>query len=119
MPLRFKGDSFEATIRFIVILGAFPFLAGLTQGGTPEAVHFTTQQIEFFQKQVQPILADNCFKCHSHQADKIKGSLVLDSRDGALKGGESGPAIVPGEPEQSLLVRAVRRVDEDLKMPPK
>src|SRR6266496_580477 len=77
------------------------------------------EQNEFYEKQIQPILAENCFKCHSHQAEKIKGSLVLDSRDGALKGGETGPAILPGDPEKSLLIRAVRHVDEDLQMPPK
>src|SRR5436190_1957331 len=118
MPRFFKGDYLQATIRFIV-LGAFAFRTETALAGTPEVVHFSSQQIEFFQKQVQPVLADNCFKCHSHQADKSKGSLVLDSRQGALKGGESGPAIIPGEPERSLLVRAVRQVDEDLKMPPK
>src|SRR6058998_34429 len=46
------------------------------------------QQLEFYEKQVQPILAENCYKCHSHQAEKIKGSFVLDSREGLLKGGE-------------------------------
>ena len=83
------------------------------------AVKFSREQIEFYEKQVQPILTENCFKCHSHQAEKIKGSFVLDSRDGLLEGGDTGPAIVPGDPEKSLLIRAVRHVDEDLQMPPK
>jgi len=85
----------------------------------PGSTNFSPQQIEFFEKQVQPILAENCYKCHSHQADKIKGSFVLDSLEGLLKGGETGPAIVPGEPEKSLLIKAVRHTDEDLQMPPK
>ncbi len=73
----------------------------------------------FYQTRVQPILADNCFRCHSHQADKIKANLVLDSREGLLKGGETGPAVVPGEPDKSLLLKAVMYADEDLRMPPK
>src|SRR5437867_4858149 len=89
--------------------------AGADTGSTS----FSPLQIEFYEKQVQPILTENCHKCHSHQADKIKGSFVLDSREGLLKGGETGPAIVPGEPEKSLLIKAVRHTDEDLQMPPK
>ena len=74
---------------------------------------------DFFDKKVQPILVDNCYKCHSHQADKIKGGLTLDSLAGALKGGDTAPAIVPGKPEESLLVKAIGYTDPDLQMPPK
>ena len=98
-------------------------LGGIGLGRAADAssapVKLSAAQIEFYEKQIQPILAENCFKCHSHQADKIKGSLVLDSREGALKGGETGPAIQPGDPEKSLLIGAVRHLDEDLQMPPK
>jgi hypothetical protein len=80
---------------------------------------FSREQIDFYEKKVQPILEQNCYKCHSHQAEKIKGGFVLDSRDGLLKGGETGPAVVPGNAEQSLLIKAVRHVDEDLQMPQK
>lgn len=73
---------------------------------------------DFFQTQVQPLLRDHCFKCHSHAAPKIKGGLVLDSLSGLLTGGDSGPAIVPGHPEESLLIRAVSYNDPDLQMPP-
>ncbi len=90
-----------------------------TRGVSAETTNFSPQQIEFYEKQVLPILAENCYKCHSHQADRIKGSFVLDSRDALLKGGETGPAIAPGEPERSLLIKAVRHTDEDLQMPPK
>jgi mono/diheme cytochrome c family protein len=74
---------------------------------------------DFFTKQVQPIFQEHCFKCHSHSSDKIKGGLVLDSLDGMLTGGDSGPALVPGDVEKSLLVKAIRYKDEDLQMPPK
>jgi hypothetical protein len=74
---------------------------------------------EFFERSIKPILSENCFKCHSHSADKIKGGLVVDSLGGLVKGGDSGPAIVPGKPEESLLIKAISYADEDLKMPPK
>ncbi len=74
---------------------------------------------DFFIRQVQPILRENCFKCHSHSAEKIKGGLVLDSLDGMLTGGDTGPAVIPGNVEKSLLIKAIRYKDEDLQMPPK
>ncbi|HXX95063.1 MAG TPA: DUF1549 domain-containing protein, partial [Planctomycetota bacterium] len=75
--------------------------------------------LELFEKKIRPLLVDRCYSCHSAQASKVKGGLLLDTRSGVLKGGETGPAIVPGHPEKSLLVRAIRYTDEDLKMPPK
>ena len=72
-----------------------------------------------FAQKVQPIFQEHCYKCHSHAAEKIKGGLVVDSRDGMLTGGDTGPAIVPGEPEKSLLIEAVRYGNRDLQMPPK
>src|SRR5262245_6181651 len=75
--------------------------------------------MEFFEKKVRPVLTEHCYKCHSAEAAKLKGGLLLDTRDGLRKGGESGPAVVPGKPEQSLLIKAVRYRDEALKMPPK
>jgi mono/diheme cytochrome c family protein len=71
-----------------------------------------------FTSQVEPLLRQHCFKCHSHSADKIKGGLVLDSVEAMLVGGDIGPAIVPGQPEKSRLIEAVKQTG-DLKMPPK
>src|SRR3954464_5163547 len=65
------------------------------------------EQLDFFEKKIRPILVDNCYKCHSHDSEKIKGGLLLDTHDGVLKGGETGPALVPGDPEKSLLIKAV------------
>jgi hypothetical protein len=76
-------------------------------------------QAEFFEKKVRPVLAQHCYKCHSAQAKSVKGGLFLDTRDGLRKGGDSGPAIVPGKPDASLLVKAVRYTDDALQMPPK
>jgi len=70
------------------------------------------------EKKVRVVLESHCFKCHSHQAGKNKGALLLDSRAAMLKGGDTGPAIVPGHPEKSLLVKAISYADEDLQMPP-
>src|SRR5436190_17517034 len=69
---------------------------------------------DVFEAKVRPILAANCYDCHT---DGRMGGLRLDSRDAMLKGGQSGPAIVPGDPDKSLLVQAVRQTSETLKMP--
>ncbi|RBP42558.1 cytochrome c [Roseimicrobium gellanilyticum] len=73
----------------------------------------------FFEKEVRPVLERRCFECHSHTGGKAKGGLVLDSRSGWQTGGEGGPALVPGSLEKSMLIRAVRHVDDALKMPPR
>jgi hypothetical protein len=72
--------------------------------------------VEFFEKKVRPVLADNCVKCHG--PEKQKAGLRLDSATAVRKGGESGPPVVPGDVEKSLLVKAVRQDDPELKMPP-
>ena len=92
----------------------FPLLASLGHGWATESGGG-----DFFEKKVRPILSDHCYKCHSHSADKIKGGLVLDSADGALTGGDTGPAVVPGDLAKSLLITAITYADEDLQMPPK
>jgi hypothetical protein len=77
------------------------------------------QGLEFFEKRIRPVLATECYKCHSTKSDKVKGGLLLDSHEGLLKGGQSGPAIVLKQPQKSLLVKAISYTDEDLQMPPK
>src|SRR5436190_2925002 len=74
---------------------------------------------EFFEKKIRPLLAERCYPCHSARAGKASGGLTLDSRDGLLRGGDSGPSLVPGDPDHSLLIKAVRREDDSLKMPKK
>lgn len=75
--------------------------------------------MEFFEKKIRPILVDDCYKCHSQESQKVKGGLLLDTREGSLKGGDTGPAVVPGDLDKSLLIKAVRYTDDDLQMPPK
>ena len=68
---------------------------------------------EFFEKRVRPVLATHCYSCHA--ADKQFGALRLDSRERLLQGGQGGPAAIPGKPDESLLIKAVRH--EGPKMP--
>ncbi len=75
------------------------------------------EQADFFEKKIRPVLASECTECHD--AKKQKGGLRLDYRDGWKKGGDSGDAIVPGEPAKSLLIKSIRHEDPDLKMPSK
>src|SRR5580658_5647301 len=67
---------------------------------------------EFFENKIRPVLATNCYNCHAASA---LGGLRLDNRDGMMKGGTRGSAIVPGDPEKSLLIQAVRQTDAKLK----
>lgn len=77
------------------------------------------QDAAFFEDKVLPVLKAKCFECHSHNTGKMKGGLTLDSRSGWQTGGNTGPAVIAGKPEESLLIKAVRRTDKDLQMPPK
>src|SRR5207253_2422167 len=74
--------------------------------------------LDFFEKKVRPLLAERCLDCHSPEK-KVKGGLRLDTREGWVKGGDTGTAIVPGEPDKSLLIEAIRYGNQDLQMPPK
>jgi mono/diheme cytochrome c family protein len=73
--------------------------------------------VEFFEKRIRPVLAENCYQCHG--PDKQKAGLRLDSSAAVRKGGESGPSVIPGDVDKSLLLKAVRQTDAELKMPPK
>jgi hypothetical protein len=75
--------------------------------------------LEFFEKNVRPIFAEHCYECHSIEKGSSKGGLILDSRDGMLKGGDQGPAVVPGNTVKSLLLQAVHYGDPEIAMPPK
>jgi hypothetical protein len=84
---------------------------------TPRAV--ADNGIEFFEKKIRPVLVEHCYQCHSKDAKKQRGGLLLDSKTSMRKGGDTGPALVPGKPAASLLLKAVRHTHPDLKMPPK
>ena len=75
--------------------------------------------LEFFEKQIRPVLSEQCYKCHAADSKKLKGGLQLDHREHLLAGGDTGPVIVPGDVEESLLIESIRYHNEDLQMPPK
>ena len=86
--------------------------------------HYLTAQaddagVEFFEKKIRPVLVKHCYECHSADAKKLGGGLLLDHREGLRKGGETGSALVVGKPDESLLIKAIRYEDDSLKMPPK
>ena len=94
------------------------FTLAVRAADMPPASTGVAADLQFFEAKIRPIFSEECYKCHSHQADRIKGKLMLDSREAVLLGGATGPAIVPGKPDDSLLIQAIRYTDEDLKMPP-
>ena len=77
-----------------------------------------TPDIEFFEAKIRPVLAQKCYGCHNSKMPAPKGNLVLDSKEGLLKGGVSGPAIVPGKPAESRLITALSYSDPLAQMPP-
>ena len=114
--------------RNVILLG----LAGLARAATlhaadedpsmmmmGEAAKLDPKQIEFFEKKIQPIFKETCYKCHSLEAGKSKGDLTMDTREGLMKGGKNGAVVKPGDPEKSPMIVAVGYKDPDLQMPPK
>ncbi len=92
---------------------------GLIFGAFPSHAASPSDDFTFFESKIRPLLADHCYSCHSAKAEKLKGGLYVDSLEGLLKGGDTGPALVPGDAEKSLLIKAVHYTDADLQMPPK
>jgi len=95
------------------------------EGAIPSAMgalfvtELKSEHTEFFERKIRPLLVENCYECHKAGAKKLGGGLLLDSRAGLIKGGDTGPVITPGDPEASLLIHAVRHTDPHLTMPPK
>ena len=98
-------------VRLFLLSSAYVFL-------TVSAVFADDSKEIFFESKVRPILIERCHSCHSKD-EKVKGELLLDSRNGWQVGGTLGPAVVPGKPDESLVVEAVRYENSDLEMPPK
>ena len=99
--------------RIASVAGSLLLLAGVSAEDKP-----TPTQVTFFEEKIRPVLASKCYKCHSERAQKVKGDLLLDSRAAILKGGEEGPSVTVGKPDESLLILALRHQD-GLEMPPK
>ena len=106
-------QSHRVSLRRWLQFGWLLLLPSLVQAADP-----TAEQIEFFEKGIRPLLVEKCYSCHSAQSPKAMGGLRLDTAESLLKGGDTGPAVVPGAPEKSLLIKAVTYKDLQLKMPP-
>ena len=105
---------FSCRFVFTVLLG---FALALPSRAADESRE-DSRGMGLFHDYVEPLLKQNCYECHSHKAKKAKGGMVLDSRASMLKGGDSGPVLVTGEPENSLMIEAILYGNEDLQMPP-
>src|SRR5262245_33114194 len=101
-----------------LVLGLALQPSGALRAQQPRA-QSAREGIEFFESKIRPVLVNKCYECHSTKAAKVKGGLYVDTRAGLLQGGDNGPALVPGDPGKSLLIKALRHLDDDLKMPPK
>ncbi len=106
-------QRFRAAGGFLLILFAGTVLI---VGGVVPAAAATPEPFDFFESKIRPLLVQNCYGCHSASAKPRFANLHLDSREGMLRGGDRGPALVPGDPDASRLIQAVRH--EELKMPP-
>ena len=99
-----------------IALSAAFALAAVSVPGTVHAAGDDAAALKFFETKIRPLLSDQCFKCHGES--KQKAALRLDNLHYILQGGDGGPAVVPGDPAQSLLMKAVSYEDADLQMPP-
>ena len=86
---------------------------------TTNATELSSDDVEFFESNVRPLLVDNCYKCHSANSERIRGGFLIDSKPAILRGGDSGPAIVPGDPANSRIVSMIQRHPDYEAMPPK
>jgi hypothetical protein len=115
-PGRIERGHLVYRCRLGALLAA-PLLLALGSPARAEEPKPDPKAVEFFETKIRPVLVNNCYECHSSKAAKIKGGLLLDSREGVRKGGDKGPAIVPGKSEDSLLIAAIKH--DGLQMPPK
>lgn len=99
----------------LALVSGFVMTSGIGAAGDS----LSAEQIAFFESNIRPVLVEKCFKCHSQSSEKIKGGLILDTRESTLKGGDSGAAVTPGSLDESLLYTAITYQDADLQMPPK
>ena len=101
---------------FVVLMSVFVLCLRVD---AENAVRSESAELQLFETRIRPVLVNHCYKCHSQSAGMSEGSLLVDSRDGLRTGGDRGPAVVPGKPDESLLLQAIKHADSDLRMPPK
>ncbi len=112
-----KLDLHRSRRGFLILLTALWATASQPMAIVAQESKANKQAIAFFEKHIRPVLVQHCYECHSAGSKKIQGGLSLDTREGLLRGGESGPALVPGKPQQSLLIQALKY--QSFEMPPK
>jgi mono/diheme cytochrome c family protein/cytochrome c553 len=105
-------------LRILALASALGLLSGLAGTGTSADAVDDLEGERLYRETIEPVLRANCFGCHSATAEKLKGGLVVDTRNGLLRGGDGGPAVVPGKSGESLLIQAIRH-EGGLEMPPK
>lgn len=101
-----------------LLLPALLGIASTTLAANPSP-DLSPDDLQFFENRVRPVLAEHCYKCHAADSKKIKGGLLLDRKAGWMSGGDSGEAIVPGDPDASMLIKMVEHDPDFDQMPPK
>ena len=94
-------------------------LAAVASAADKPTEKISPDQLAFFEKKIRPVLVAKCYKCHSAESEKVKGGLLLDTREGIRMGGATGHAVEPGDLKGSLLITAIRGEKKDSLMPPK
>ncbi|MDA1054440.1 MAG: PSD1 and planctomycete cytochrome C domain-containing protein [Planctomycetota bacterium] len=112
------NDYQNQVTRYQPLASAFVIVLAAVASGIAQDAARDVDGTRFFSEKIEPLLKSHCFECHSHAAGEMEGRLTLDSKSGWAEGGGRGPAIVPGNPADSLLIKAVRRGDAKLRMPP-
>lgn len=108
------------TLQKVTAVIVFSSLSGLFSSAAFATEPSANQEgLDFFEKKIRPVLIQHCYECHSADSKNLKGSLLLDSKQGTLKGGDSGTALVPGKPGESLLLETMRYGEDTYQMPPK
>ncbi len=121
MAVKNKTPILARLLLVVLGLGAPLVLPAATKPETPAPIPpqgpLSAADLQFFEAKIRPLLVNNCYKCHSKDADKIKGGFLLDTREGMLEGGDDGPSLVLGHPEKSRLIAGVQYADENFQMP--
>lgn len=109
--MRIRSSKYAAPLGLLIAVCFFCEAMGVDRN--------SANGIEYYEKEVRPLLAERCYKCHALNSKRVGGGLLLDNPSDWQRGGDSGPVLVPGKPNASLLIKAVRYADSDLQMPPK
>lgn len=121
MSIRMKlGPKIDCSrlgfLAWFVLIATPMFTKAQSPEPTAETAEPTSADVEFFESKIRPVLVEHCYSCHAADSKIIRGGLLVDSRDGLLEGGDSGPAVVPGNGDESLLLAALKH--ESFEMPP-